>query len=93
MHTTSLRKVGGSVMMIVPPAFLDQLHLRPGATVGVAVENGRLIVEPHRTVYALAELLAQCDSEAPFSEAEMEWGNVPDVGAEILPDDMYEIKG
>ena len=26
MHTTSLRKVGGSIMLAVPPAFLDQLH-------------------------------------------------------------------
>ena len=26
MHTTNLRKVGGSVMMAVPPALLDMLH-------------------------------------------------------------------
>ena len=31
MHTTTLRKVGGSVMLSVPPALLDILHLRPGA--------------------------------------------------------------
>ena len=30
MHTTNLRKVGGSVMLAVPPAILDQLHLRLG---------------------------------------------------------------
>jgi hypothetical protein len=29
MHTTNLRKVGGSVMLAVPPALLDILHLRP----------------------------------------------------------------
>ncbi len=40
MHTTNLRKVGGSVMLPVPPAFLDQLHLQAGATVGVAVADG-----------------------------------------------------
>ena len=37
MHTTNLRKVGGSIMLAVPPAFLDQLHLQAGATVGLAV--------------------------------------------------------
>jgi antitoxin ChpS len=46
MHTTNLRKVGGSVMMVLPPAILDMLHLQAGATVGVSVEGGRLVVEP-----------------------------------------------
>jgi antitoxin ChpS len=87
MHTTSLRKVGGSVMMIVPPAFLDQLHLQPGATVGVVIENGRLIVEPKRARYTLDELLAQCDLDAPLSEAEREWIDAPAFGLEILPGD------
>jgi len=46
MHTTNLRKVGGSVMLAVPPAFLDQLHLQAGAVVGLAIDQGRLVVEP-----------------------------------------------
>ena len=41
---TTLRKVGGSIMLIVPPALLDMLKLRPGAKVGVAVHKGRLVV-------------------------------------------------
>jgi antitoxin component of MazEF toxin-antitoxin module len=31
-------------MLAVPPAILDMLHLRAGATVGVAVDGGRLVV-------------------------------------------------
>ena len=46
MHTTILRKVGGSVMLAVPPAILDLLHLEAGATVGLAVDRGRLVVRP-----------------------------------------------
>ena len=46
MHTTNLRKVGGSVMLAVPPVLLNLLRLEAGATVAVKVENGRLIVEP-----------------------------------------------
>ncbi|MCD6026147.1 MAG: transcriptional regulator/antitoxin, MazE [Solimicrobium sp.] len=46
MHPTNLRKVGGSVMLAVPPAFLDQLHLQPGASVGLSVVHGCLVVNP-----------------------------------------------
>ena len=38
MHTTNLRKVGGSIMLAVPPAFLEQLHLQAGATVGLTID-------------------------------------------------------
>ena len=48
MHTTNLRKVGGSIMLAVPPALLDILQLRPGAKVGIAVQSGRLVVEPQQ---------------------------------------------
>ena len=64
MHTTTLRKVGGSIMLAVPPALLDILRLRPGAKVGMAVERGRLVVEPQkRPRYTLAELLASLPEE------------------------------
>ena len=42
MHTTNLRKVGGSVMLAVPPAILDLLDLRVGTAVGLVVDGGRL---------------------------------------------------
>ena len=74
MHTTNLRKVGGSVMMVLPPAILDMLHLQAGATVGVSVEGGRLVVEPNpRPRYTLAELLAQCDAAAEASAEDRDW--------------------
>jgi len=46
MHATSLRKVGGSIMLAVPPVLAEILRLRPGAKVRIAVESGRLVVEP-----------------------------------------------
>jgi len=61
MHTTHLRKVGGSVMLAVPPAILDRLHLQAGATVAMAIDGGRLVIDPKpRPHYRLDELLAQC---------------------------------
>jgi antitoxin ChpS len=73
MHTTNLRKVGGSVMLAVPPALLDILRLRPGARVGRAVQGGRLVIEPHRHPrYRLEDLLAQCNPKARCSAEERE---------------------
>lgn len=84
MHTTSLRKVGGSIMLAVPPAFLEQLHLQAGATVGLAVDHGCLIVDPKpRPRYTLAELLAASDYSQPQSVEDREWVDAPPVGGEL----------
>lgn len=85
MHTTNLRRVGGSVMLAVPPALLDVLHLKAGAQVGLAVENGRLVVEPQpRRRYTLTELLAASDYSQPLTPEEREWIDAPAVGRELL---------
>ncbi|EXI82236.1 MAG: Antitoxin PemI [Candidatus Accumulibacter appositus] len=85
MYTTNLRKVGGSVMLAVPPAFLDQLHLQAGATVGLAVADGRLVVDPRpRPRYTLAELLAASDYSQPQPEEEREWIDAPALGGELI---------
>ncbi|MEZ0384951.1 antitoxin [Mycobacterium sp. pW045] len=84
MHTTNLRKVGGSVMLAVPPALLDLLQLQAGATVGLTVDHGRLVVEPEpRPHYVLEQLLAQCDPTAA-STVDDEWLAADPVGTEIL---------
>lgn len=85
MYTTSLRKVGGSVMLAVPPAFLDQLNLQAGATVGLAVDHGCLVVDPKpRPRYTLAELLAVSDYSQPQLAEDREWVDAPAVGGELL---------
>jgi antitoxin ChpS len=85
MHTTNLRKVGGSVMLAVPPALLDLLQLQPGAKVGIAVESGRLVVEPQlRRRYTLDQLLAQCNPNARRTRHEQEWLDSKPVGREII---------
>lgn len=85
MHTTNLRKVGGSVMLAVPPALLDILRLRPGTQVGVAIESGRLVVEPRqRPRYTLKELLAQCKPRAARSKEDRDWVSGKPAGSKIL---------
>jgi antitoxin ChpS len=85
MHTTNLRKVGGSVMMAVPPALLDLLHIGAGAKVGLAVDNGRLVVDPQpRPRYTLDDLLAQCDGGAGLADDDRTWLNDTPTGGELI---------
>jgi antitoxin ChpS len=85
VHTTKLRKVGGSIMLAVPPTLIEMLRLQPGAKVGIAVESGRLVVEPQkRPRYTLKELIAQCDPKARLTKEDREWLNSKPVGGEIL---------
>jgi antitoxin ChpS len=85
MHTTNLRKVGGSIMLAVPPAILDQLNLKAGAAVGLAVEGERLILQPQvKPRYTLEELLADSDYSQPTSAEDREWIDAPSVGRELI---------
>lgn len=86
MHTTNLRKVGGSIMLIVPPAVLEMLNLEPGAKVGLTVHAGRIMVEPQqRPRYTLEELLAQCKPKATRrKKEEREWLNAKPKGRELI---------
>lgn len=84
MYTTNLRKVGGSVMLAIPPALLDILSLQPGEQVGIGIEGGRLVVQPRqRRRYTLNELLAQCDPKAARSKQDREWLRNKRVGSEL----------
>ena len=85
MYTTKLRKVGGSIMLAVPPAILDQLHLQVGATVALTVCGGQMVIYPKpRPRYTLAELLAASDYSQPQPAEEREWGDLPAVGGELI---------
>ena len=85
MHTTHLRRVGGSVMLAVPPALLDLLNLGTGAKVDIGIEDGRLVVAPRaRPHYTLDELLAQCDEDAAIPADDRSWLDSGPVGKELL---------
>ncbi|HEX4038534.1 MAG TPA: hypothetical protein VHX37_10790 [Acidobacteriaceae bacterium] len=72
-------------MLAVPPVILDILQMKPGARVGVTVENGRLIVEPEsRPHYTLSSLLAESDYSGSQPKAEGEWVDAAPAGGELL---------
>lgn len=84
MPTSTLRTVGGSVMMAIPRPLLEDLGLAPNAKVALRVEDGRLVVEPRKPRYTLAELVAQCDPAAPRDEEARRWDEAPPMGREAL---------
>jgi antitoxin ChpS len=85
MYTSTLRKVGGSVMLAVPPAILDMLQLQAGAAVSMSVESGRLIMEPGpKNKYSLQELLEQCDPAATASVEDNLWTASSPEGMELV---------
>jgi len=84
-HTARLRKVGGSVMLAIPPAVLDALHLKSDASVGMSVKAGKLLVEPKaRPRYTLDELLSQCSPDGVVVVEEREWIDAPAAGREVI---------
>ena len=82
MASAILRKVGGSVMVAIPPAALDELHLAAGATVELTLSEGRLSIAPSRRRYSLDELLTDCDVDG--AQADDDWLADGPVGREAI---------
>lgn len=85
MHTSKLRKVGGSIMLAVPPAILDLLNLGVDSVVEISVENDCLVVHPKVCpAYTLDELLAGYTDADTFNEEDKAWLDAKPVGNELL---------
>ena len=84
-YTAKLRKVGGSIMLAIPPALLDALDLKSDTQVGMSIDSGRLLVEPRvQKRYTLEDLLAQCDPEAPEAADDHAWTEDAAAGRELI---------
>jgi antitoxin ChpS len=82
-HVTNLRKVGGSVMLTVPPAILQSLDLKAGSKVHVDIKGSDMIVTcTRRPRYTLDELLSQCKPVKRRSKEDLAWARMPLVGRE-----------
>lgn len=85
MLTTYLRKVGGSVMLTMPPALLDLLNLKAGSAVGIFMEGDRLVVEAvMRPRYSLTELLDASDYAASPVPEDRDWLDDGPSGGELI---------
>jgi antitoxin ChpS len=82
---SKLRKVGGSVMVAIPPALLEQLNLAPDAAVELSVKGGRLLVEQlARRRYSLKDLLAEARKVERKRDKDKAWVSGPRAGRELI---------
>ena len=82
MNTARLRKVGGSVMLAVPPAMLDQLGMSADKVVGLEVVDGALVVSPVRRKYRLDELLDESEPVGALTDEDRLFLDSEPVGRE-----------
>jgi antitoxin ChpS len=76
----TLRKAGGSLVMTVPKAFIDQNGLVNGSQVELHVHGKKMTVEtPSRPRYKLSDLMAEMHQGLPRVEG---WDEMPSVGME-----------
>ncbi|BBB62854.1 AbrB/MazE/SpoVT family DNA-binding domain-containing protein [Undibacterium sp. TC4M20W] len=79
----TLRRAGGSLVMTVPKAFIEQNQLQEGSQVELSLEGARMTVNaPSKRRYKLEELLAEMPGgELPKVEG---WDEMPPAGLEVL---------
>jgi antitoxin ChpS len=80
MLTSSLRRSGGSLIMTIPQAYVEQNMLQAGSLVAVEISGEELRLKPARQRKRLAELLAATPEGLHRVEC---WDEMPQVGGEL----------
>ena len=76
----TLRKAGGSLVMTVPKAFVEQNGLSEGSQVELHLKGKKMtVVAPVRPRYKLADLMSEMSEGLPRVEG---WEEMPSVGLE-----------
>jgi antitoxin ChpS len=85
MAASTLRNVGGSLMMTVPKAITDELGLQANTKFDVTARDGNIVAVPRRrTKYTVEELVAEWPVWPERTAEEQEWLDMPSVGNEII---------
>ena len=80
MLNASLRRSGGSLIMTIPPSYVEQNHLDAGSRVFVEINGAELKVKPARRRPKLSELLAATPENLTRVAG---WDEMPAIGAEL----------
>lgn len=81
---SKLRKVGGSVMLSIPPGVLQTLSLNVDDQVELTIDQNALIMTPQKIkTYSLDELLRQCDVNSSM-RLDDEWTKGVSRGEELI---------
>lgn len=79
---STLRKSGGSLVMTIPKAFIEQNNLKDGASIEVQLNGRELILKaPKRPRYTLAQLMTEMPKELPMVEG---WDEMTSLGSEVV---------
>jgi antitoxin component of MazEF toxin-antitoxin module len=79
--TTSLRRAGGSVTVVVPPTYLKETGLTVGSTVELSVTGDRLTIRPAGRKLTLKDILDATPADARNQRAPG-WDEMTPVGRE-----------
>ena len=79
MLSASLRRSGGSLILTIPQAYVEQNHLEAGSKLALEIAGQELRLKPARTRRSLAELLAATPDGLQRVEG---WDEMPAVGEE-----------
>jgi antitoxin ChpS len=80
----SLKRVGGSLVITVPKAFIQQNNLHEGSKVNLMLKGELLTItatKTNRKRYKLEDLLAEMPNGLPYDK---EWDEMQPVGREII---------
>lgn len=77
MSKSAIRKLGGSHVLVVPPAFLRQAGLTAGSTVELSIRGDTLTVKPGR-----APPLEELVKATPKRSRVDGWDEMPAAGEE-----------
>lgn len=80
MFTSSLRRSGGSLIMTIPQAYVEQNMLKAGSLVSVEITGEELKLKPARKRKKLSELLAATPEGIHRIDG---WDTMPPTGAEL----------
>jgi antitoxin ChpS len=79
MFTASLRSSGGTLIMTIPQAYVEQNNLKPDSLVSVEINGQELRLKPIRKRKRLSELLALTPEGLHREDG---WDDMPQAGLE-----------
>ena len=80
----SLRRAGGSLVMTVPKAFIEQNMLHEGSKVNLMLDGEHLTItapKPNRKHYRIKDLMAEMPNGLPRVEG---WDEMQAVSQEVI---------
>jgi antitoxin ChpS len=80
MLTATLRRSGGSLIVTIPQAYVEQNHLEAGSHVVIEINGDELKLKPSWQPPTLAELLAATPAGLYRAEG---WDEMPAAGNEL----------